>query len=220
MDFILSPRLLMCSEFIRPGETIADVGCDHGYLGIYLLKKNIVQWVIASDINEGPLSSAQANAEKYRVADRMSFHLCPGLEKVPHDFDVMVCAGMGGDTMVSILQDALWLQNDNYRLILQCQTKTHTLRRYLQENGWEISREEPVRDGRFIYTVMEVCRGDAGSVTPGQLYYSPALARSNKPEAREYLLQMIKKLSFSVNGKGADATPLEAAALKELEELL
>ena len=220
MDFSLSPRLQMCSEFVRPGEVVADVGCDHGYLGIYLLKKNIAQRVLASDINEGPLSFAKANGQKYCVADRMSFHLCPGLQKVPHDFDVMVCAGMGGDTMVSILRDAPWLQSGNYRLILQCQTKTHMLRRYLWENGWEIAREEPVRDGRFVYTVMEVCRGDAGSVTPGQLYYSPGLAKSGKAEARVYLLQMIKRLSFSVNGKGADATPLEAAALRELEDLL
>ncbi len=220
MDFTLSPRLLMCSEFVRPGEVVADVGCDHGYLGIYLLKKNIAKFVIASDINEGPLSSAKANAEKYRVADRMSFHLCPGVEKIPHNFDVLVCAGMGGDTMISILQAAPWLESGAYRLILQCQTKTHTLRRYLWENGWDISREEPVRDGRFIYTVMEVCRGKVGEVTPGQFYFSPALLKSQKIEAREYLLQMMKKLSFSVNGKGAAATPLEAAALKELEELL
>ena len=220
MDFTLSPRLLMCSEFIRPGETIADVGCDHGYLGIYLLKKNIAKFVIASDINAGPLSSAKANAEKYRVAGRMSFHLCPGVESVPHDFDVLVCAGMGGNTMISILQVAPWLESGAYRLVLQCQTKTHTLRRYLWENGWEICREEPVRDGRFVYTVMEVCRGIVETVTPGQLYFSPALASSQKAEAREYLMQMIKKLSFSVNGKGADVTPLEAAALRELEELL
>ena len=43
-----------------------------------------------------------------------------------------------------------------YRLILQCQSKTPTLRRYLSETGWAICEETVLRDGRFLYTVMEV----------------------------------------------------------------
>lgn len=220
MEINLSPRLLLCSNFIKPGDRVADVGCDHGYLGIYLLKKNIAAFVFASDINPGPLSSAVRNAEKYGVAARISFHLSAGVEDVPRDFDTMICAGMGADTMVSILEDATWLKSEKYRLILQCQSKTPLLRSYLWANGWDIRQEKAVKDGRFIYTVMEVVRGDFTPVHTGDLYFSPALSADTSAEANEYLQRTVRMLRLSVDGKGENADITEKEALQKLEELL
>ena len=70
MKLPLSDRLLACAGFVRPGDRVADVGCDHGYLGIHLLTGGIAASVIASDVNEGPLHSAMRNARKYGVADQ------------------------------------------------------------------------------------------------------------------------------------------------------
>ena len=219
MSIVLSPRLLACSQFVRPGDRVADVGCDHGYLGIYLLKKNIASRVIASDINSGPLASAMRNSEKYGVEDRISFHLSAGVVSVPRDFDVMVCAGMGADTMVSILADAPWLANGQYRLILQCQSKTPMLRKYLWDNGWDIRQEKAVRDGRFVYTVMEVCRGDFQPESVWQLYFSPALTTDRSDENREYLKRTLRMLRLSVEGKGENADTTEQQAYEALEKL-
>ena len=72
----LSHRLAACCQFVRPGDRVADVGCDHGYLGIYLLQKNIAASVIASDVALQPLASARENARKYGVEKKISFHLC------------------------------------------------------------------------------------------------------------------------------------------------
>ena len=156
MNLPLSSRLQVCAGFVSPGERVADIGCDHGYLGIYLLQKGIARSVIAADINEGPLQSAVRNAEKFGVSENISFYLSDGARNIPRDFDTLICAGMGGDTMVHILQCAPWLNNEKYRLILQCQSKTPVLRRYLSENGWRIAEESVLRDGKFLYTVMEV----------------------------------------------------------------
>ena len=101
MRIPLSDRLQACCSFVHPGDRVADIGCDHGYLGIYLLKNGIAQSVIAADIREGPLQSAVKNSEKFGVRGKMTFYLSDGVQNIPREFDTLVCAGMGGDTMVS-----------------------------------------------------------------------------------------------------------------------
>ena len=111
MKLPLSTRLLACCQFLNPGDRVADIGCDHGYLGIHLLKSGIAASMIEADINEGPLDSARRNAAKFGVNDKMTFHLSDGLQNIPRDFDVLVCAGMGADTMMSIIHHASdWLK--------------------------------------------------------------------------------------------------------------
>ena len=216
MNIPLSPRLQACCSLVRSGSRIADIGCDHGYLSIWLLKNGIARSAIAADINEQPLLSAVRNAEKYGVRDKMEFCLSDGVAAVPKDFDTLICAGVGADTMVSILSAAPWLQNGNYRLILQCQSKTPMLRRYLSENGWRIARESVLRDGRFLYTVMAIDRESVQPLTPGQWHFSPALLNHPTKETAEYYRRVLGKLRLAVAGR---ADPLEVAALKELEVL-
>ena len=156
MKLPLSKRLQVCCGFVAPGDRVADIGCDHGYLSIHLLREGIAGSIIAADINEMPLQSAIRNAKKYGVDDRIRFYLSDGVSNIPRDFDTLVCAGMGADTMISILDSAPWLRSTQYRLILQCQSRTHMLRKYLSDIGWRITEESVLRDGRFLYTVMEV----------------------------------------------------------------
>jgi len=216
MSLSLSPRLLACAGFVAPGARVADVGCDHGYLGIYLLQNGIASSVIASDVREGPLHSAVINGEKYGLRDKMSFYLSDGVQKIPRDFDSLICAGMGGDTMVSILEAAPWLRNSRYSLILQCQSKRHLLRLYLSDQGWYISRETVLRDGRFLYTVMEVTWApELPRLTPGQCYFSPALLTSSTPETTEHFHWVIGELSKIVLHRGGEKA-YEAGALQEL----
>jgi len=217
MHIPLSRRLLACCNYITPGQRVADVGCDHGYLGIHLLKSGIASSIIASDVNEGPLQSAVRNAEKYGVRDRMSFFLSDGVRNIPRDFDALVCAGMGADTMVSILEAAPWLRNERYQLILQCQSKTPMLRQYLTEHGWHITEETVLRDGRFLYTVMQVCyRPEMPRLTVGQYYFPSALLKSPTPELPEYYGRILFSLERAVSHQKPDADPQMANALKEL----
>ena len=206
MSISLSPRLKACSNYVHKGDTVADVGCDHGYLGIYLLTEGIAFKVIASDVNEGPLQSARNNAEKYGVKNKMSFHLSDGVQNIPQAFDVLVCAGMGADTMISILEAAPWLKNNAYRLILQCQSKTPMLRQYLDAQGWHINTEEALQDGRFLYTVMEVLyQPDAPRLTNSEYYITPALLRNPSPEAKAYYQQILSRIDRAIIGQGENA---------------
>ena len=220
MRIPLSKRLLSCCNFIAPGNRVADIGCDHGYLGIHLLTQGIASSVIAADVNEGPLQSAMRNAAKFGVRDKMTFYLSDGVRNIPREFDVMVCAGMGADTMISILDAAPWLKSDSYRLILQCQSKTPMLRQYLSEKGWRIMEESVLRDGRFLYTVMEVeYRPEHPRLTVGEYYFPPALLENPAPELPEYYNRLLFSLRRAVTSQKENADPQMAAALKELEKL-
>ena len=220
MSISLSPRLLTCSTFVRSGDRVADIGCDHGYLGIYLLTEGIAQSVIAADIHEGPLQSAVTNAQRYGISDRISFHLSNGAQSIPRDFDVMVCAGMGADTIVSILQCAPWLKNSNYRLILQCQSKTPMLRQYLDKEGWLIQKESVLRDGRFLYTVMEVIfQPEHKALSAWQYHFPPALLEVSTQETKEYYQQILTRLHRAIAGQGENAAPETVEILQVLVSL-
>ena len=221
MKLPISDRLLACAGFVALGDRVADVGCDHGYLSIHLLTNGIAKSCIASDINEQPLLSAVRNAEKFGVRDKIEFYLSDGVRNIPRDFDTLVCAGMGADTMVSILEAAPWLKSNRYRLILQCQSKTPHLRRYLNENGWRITEETVLRDGRFLYTVMEVYyEPDYPRLTEGECYFPPALLENPSKEVSAYYQWVIDGLKIAAAHQPDKQPPLkELTALAQTPEL-
>ena len=201
---------------------MADIGCDHGYLGIHLLKVGIAQSIIAADINEQPLHSATVNAMKFGVRDKMRFFLSNGVAGIPRDFDTLVCAGMGADTMISILTAAPWLKNEQYRLILQCQSKTPILRRWLTEQGWSIRRETLAKDGKFVYSVMEAVFAVSETPALWELYISKALLRDGSALLPEYYDRIRQGLRLNVEGlrrSGSDELPAYEEALSQLEAL-
>ena len=219
MKIPLSKRLEAACKYVKSGDRVADIGCDHGYLGIYLLKNHIASQVIASDINEGPLNAAVFNAEKFGVRDKMRFYLSDGVKNIPRDFDAMVCCGMGGDTMISILEAAPWLKEGNYRLILQCQSKRPELRKYLGEKGWFIRNETVLKDGRFLYTVMEVVYQPGMELTAGGCHFPPALLRNPTPEVSAFYRWVVGGLKMIVENQGENAHPFKVQALEELTNL-
>ena len=225
MKLPLSTRLLACCQFVNPGDRVADIGCDHGYLGIHLLQSGIASSVIESDVAEGPLQSAMRNAAKFGVRNKMEFSLSDGLRSVPRDFDCMVCAGMGADTMMSIIAHAYddgWLANPRYRLILQCQSKRPELRQWLYDKGFRINRETLAKDGKFVYSIMEVIFDPGHGITPAETYITPQLLADNHPLLPEYYDRVMYGMRLTVEGmrrSGSDQLPVYETILSDLEAL-
>lgn len=218
MKLPISSRLLACAKFICPGERVADVGTDHGYLTIYLRRNQLASRVYAADIAPQPLQRARDNCRRFGVDEGVSFHLCDGVRGLPREFDTLVIAGLGADTMTGILSGGPWLKDGHYRLVLQCQSAQNRLRQYLSEQGWVITREEPVLDGKFIYTVLEAVPGEE-ILTPGQHFVTPALLRSGDPLAKDYLDFCRKVTENVVAGMGGETSEKAIYYRRAMEEL-
>ena len=223
MKVPLSDRLMACCNFICAGDRVADIGTDHGYLGIWLLQQGRARSVIAADIVPGPLSAAKANAEKYGFSNRMEFCLSDGVQSVPQDFDVMVCAGMGADTIMSIIHhSAEWLKDSRYRLILQCQSKRPELRQWLYDEGFRINRETLAKDGKFVYSIMEVVYDPGHGITPAQTYITPQLLEDQHsllPEYYERVRHGVELTIFGMKRANDDQLPIYEAILSDLKKM-
>ena len=201
MKLPISKRLLCCASMVQPGSRVADIGTDHGYLGIYLLQSGAARHVIACDLRKDPLENARRNAKLFGVDGEMEFRLSDGLEKIlPDEVDTVVMAGMGGDLIQKILSQCPWRKREGLQFILQPQSAGNVLRRWLCEDGFEIQREEPVQDGHFLYTVMELRQGEPSPLTPGTEYASPALLASKSPLVGTYLARVENALQETVRG--------------------
>ena len=220
MKLPLSTRLLTCCQFVNPGDRVADIGCDHGYLGIHLLTQGIASSMIEADINEGPLDSARRNAVRFGVTEKMTFHLSDGLKAIPRDFDCIVCAGMGADTMMSIIHDACdWLCNPRYRLILQCQSKRPELRQWLYDNGFRINRETLAKDGKFVYSIMEVVFDPGHPISPAETYITKQLLEDHHPLLPEYYERVkngVELTIFGLKRANSDQLPVFETILHDL----
>ncbi len=197
----LSQRLHCCADFVEPGSRVADVGCDHGYLGIHLLHTGKAAFVHACDLREQPLQKAMANARRFGVQDKMRFSLADGLKALdPQEIDTVICAGMGGDLITKILEESPWIKNPAYRLILQPQSSGNVLRRYLTQQGFGIEKETLARDGGFTYYIMSLRYGLSQRLSPGEEYCSPQLLCSGSELLPGYLARIAKALAITVEG--------------------
>ena len=201
MKLPISKRLLCCASMVQSGSRVADIGTDHGYLGIYLLQSGAARHVVACDLRKDPLENARRNAKLFGVDGEMELRLSDGLEKIlPDEVDTVVMAGMGGDLIQKILSQCPWRKREGLQFILQPQSAGNVLRRWLCEDGFEIQREEPVQDGHFLYTVMDIRQGEPAPLTPGTEYASPALLASGSPLVGNYLARVENALQETVRG--------------------
>lgn len=225
MKIPISQRLLCCASLVKKGARVADIGCDHGYLGIWLLQQGIAEAVSACDLRPLPLEKARENAVLYGTAEGMSFTVADGLEAIEAGtVDTIVCAGMGGDCIAHILDQAPWIKDPAYTLILQPQTSGNDLRRYLGEHGFEIERENLVQDSGFLYFTMVVRYGGGQPLSPGEQYLSRPLLHCGSELLPDYFDRVQNALERTVAGMKKSKQPPEKLdyyrqALKEVCEM-
>ena len=111
---ILDSRLSLAGSFVRDGAVVADIGTDHAYLPVWLLLEGKITRAIAADLREGPLARAKLTAKEYDCNKNIAFRLCDGLSGItPEEADTIVIAGMGGETIAAILEQAAWTKDES-----------------------------------------------------------------------------------------------------------
>lgn len=240
---ILSKRLQMLADMVSGGNSLVDVGCDHGFLSIWLVQTGKCPKALAMDVRKGPLAAAKSHVEEAGLRDYIETRLSDGL--LAYDIgeaQSMVCAGMGGPLMAKILTESLGKAKSLKELILQPQSEIREFREFLRENGFRIIAENAVIDEGKYYFAMKVvpvsgvegadsvgniCGKDiltkeAVSESKQRLYdtYGEFLLKEKHPVLQEYLQQRlayVKKLEQSLTEAGSEKA---YARTKEVREEL
>ena len=223
----LSMRLLAIANMVTEGNRLADVGCDHGYLSIYLVSKKKVPSAIAMDVRPGPLSRARENISRYGLEDYIETRLSDGLMKMePGEGDSLVIAGMGGPLMERILNDGVKVREGFQELILQPQSDLPHFRHFLSEIGWEIVREEMIKEDGKFYPMMKAVRNNSGEktvYTEEEAWFGPLLLKKCHPVLKEYLLReaaIREKILAGLLSAPSESAKARLAEVKEEMELI
>ena len=152
----LTQRLLAVARLVRENTSLADIGCDHGFLPVYLVLNGRINSAVASDINEGPLASCRSLVKEYGLDEKIKCVLSDGLKNIRENEadDIAIC-GMGGELIASILSECEWVKNKDKHYIFNAMTHPEILRKYLCQNGFEIGEDIIVKEGKRYYSVFE-----------------------------------------------------------------
>lgn len=224
---VLDVRLGAAAALVPKGARLADIGSDHAYLPISLCLDGKIDCALASDINEGPVAAAVANIKKNRLCDKIEAIRADGLDGA-RDFapDCITVLGMGGELIVSILDRAEWIRDENITLILQPMTHPEVLSRYLAKNGFETVDETIVRDGgrddRIYRIISARYTGNCIDVSEVEALVGKKNIDRLDEVTHAYIERLIRIYSVRAEGKeGADQdVSAEKNIIKELSEIL
>ena len=195
---VLSARMQAVADMVTKGSRACDVGCDHGYVPIYLVRQKISPAVLAMDINEGPLLKAREHVARAGLEEYITLRLSDGLWGYrPGEAETLICAGMGGRLIQKILTRQPHKTAEFKELILQPQSEVHLFRRFLRNMGYSIEREDMIlEDGKFYPVIKAVPgipsgrkaeEGDIPAVCAVEDYFGPELLEAKHPVLKLYL---------------------------------
>ncbi len=244
---VLSERLQMLADMVTPGNRLVDVGCDHGFLDIYLVQEGVCPGALAMDVREGPLRSAGEHIRQSGLGDYIKIRMSDGLRACGMgEAETLVCAGMGGRLMERILREGLDKARGMKELILQPQSELPEFRAFLKGAGFTVVCEDAVcEEGKYYFAVKAVYqeqirdnRADAVRMPPengqrqedgageeARLYdlFGEHLLKRRHPVLLQYLRQRrnyLEGLKASMEGAGTDKARGRISEIgRELEEI-
>ena len=224
-SIVLSKRLQTLAEMVTKGNRVADVGCDHGFVSIYLIKQGISPKVLAMDVRPGPLTRAREHIAEYGLGEYIETRLSDGLLELRFgEADTLVCAGMGGPLMMKILTGSREKAQELKELILQPQSELPEFRRFLQAEGYETLEENILcEEGKYYFLFRVHYTGAASPIAETEtdrLYfkYGKLLLEQRHPVLREYLeysMQVTKQIKEILSGQDKERARIRLAQVEQ-----
>lgn len=229
----LSKRLQAVAAMVPKCGCVADIGCDHGYMSIFLVQQGIAPRAIAMDVGEGPLERAREHIVERHLESYIQVRLSDGLEQLIFgEADAVVIAGMGGAAMEKILKAGEALLTKEVTLVLQPQSEIPKFRSFLWREGYRMISEDIVLEDGKYYPMMQVRRiGDQGHnvgkadtdcpYTAEELAFGPVLLERRHPVLHQYLCwrqQQVRRILEQIRQHAAEEIRLRRT--KELRQEL
>ncbi|MEB0077280.1 tRNA (adenine(22)-N(1))-methyltransferase TrmK [Pseudomonas sp. CCI3.2] len=182
-EHTLSMRLERVAANVPAGARLADIGSDHGYLPVALMRRGAISTAVAGEVALTPFRSAERTVRESDLEQRITVRLASGLEAIePEDgITAISMCGMGGETIRDILDSGKARLSGQERLILQPNGGEQPLRQWLMDNGYQILCEEVLRENRFDYEIIVAERAGPVMYTAEELYFGPLQMQTRSP---------------------------------------
>lgn len=207
----LTDRLLKIASLVSDGKKIADIGTDHGYIPVYLLKEGKVPFAVLADVNKGPLDNAHKEVIQNNLLDKVDLRLGSGIEILEiGEVEEVIIAGMGGILISELLEAKKEVAHNVEKLILQPMQAQEELRYYLLNNGYEILEEVLVREDFRIYEIIVAKYTGKNTIIEDEIYYEVGIKLLENKDSlfNDFIEKKIKTYSSIVNkleGKNGEA---------------
>ena len=221
----LSKRLQAVADMVSVGNRVCDVGCDHGFVSIYLVEQGISPRVLAMDVRKGPLSAATEHVSERGLTAYIETRLSDGLHNYNiGEADTLVCAGMGGRLMQRIISEEQEKTDSFQEMVLQPQSELEDFRRFLYQQGYHITEENMIEEDGKFYPLMLVKKSEQTAPVPDRIAcrYGPLLLRNQS----QVLLRFLKRqeriygeILESLQGQGLSDAKRQQR-FTEIEQLL
>ncbi|MCH5266781.1 MAG: SAM-dependent methyltransferase [Lachnospiraceae bacterium] len=211
----LSKRLQAVADYVRSGGVVADIGCDHGFTVIFLVRENRAAGGIAMDINEGPLQRAKEHIADYGLSEKIQVRKSDGTQMLqPGEADTILISGIGGALMEHILRERPEVTASAKELVLSPQSEICKVRYALHDLGFQITQENMVYDMGKYYTILRCESGLEHYSSDIEYIYGKQLIINKHPVFCRFLLQEKKRVEAILAGM-PEQTPAKENILQE-----
>ncbi len=185
----MNNRIIRIASYIKNSDKVADIGCDHALLSIYLAQNKIPS--IAIDINKDVIEKNIKKANN--LNDFISFRVGNGTSVLEeNEADTLVLSGLGAYTISNIIKNSRF----KYKKIITIASKNHSyLRKKMLESGYKVSLEEIIIDKNKYYNLIIFIPGTASYSNEELIIGINHQNKINLIKYHEYILDCYNKYS-------------------------